>query len=60
METLLVPIEEAASAIGGSRSMVYRLIESGDLGRVKIGRRALVTTESIHEYVARLAATAGA
>ena len=60
METLLVPIEEAARAIGGSRSTVYRLIETGDLERVKIGRRALVTTESIREYVARLSAAAGA
>ncbi|EYT50516.1 helix-turn-helix domain-containing protein [Brachybacterium muris] len=60
METLFVPIEEAARAIGGSRSTVYRLIETGDLERVKIGRRALVTTESIREYVARLSAAAGA
>lgn len=51
METLLVSVEEAARAIGGSRSTVYRLIESGDLARVKIGRRALVTAESVRVYV---------
>ena len=56
METLSVPIEEAARAIGGSRSTVYRLIESGDLERVKIGRRALVTTESVRAYVDGLVA----
>ncbi|MFI8776516.1 helix-turn-helix domain-containing protein [Brachybacterium paraconglomeratum] len=56
METLLVSVEDAARAIGGSRSTVYRLIDSGDLERVKIGRRALVTTESVRAYVDGLVA----
>jgi len=35
------------SAIGISRSMVYRLVDCGELETVKIGRRRLVKREAI-------------
>lgn len=61
MEQLLVPIvPDATGALGISRRKVYLLIDMGELQRVKIGRRALVTTESLRAYVARLIAETGA
>jgi hypothetical protein len=39
-----------------SRSGIYELIDSGDLVRVKSGRRAHVTKQSINRYVASVEA----
>lgn len=55
---LLVPIEGVAGSLGVSRRKIYELIDDGELTRVKIGRRALVTAESVHEYVERLVTAA--
>lgn len=44
--------------LGVSRTRVYDLIKSGDLQAVKIGRRTLITHESIEALVARLKAAA--
>ena len=41
--------------IGGiSRRQVYKLIDAGELQRVKIGARAFLVRESIDAYIARL------
>lgn len=37
-----------------SRTTVYRLIDQGELERVRIGTRAFITQESLEAYVARL------
>ncbi|MCL2716635.1 MAG: helix-turn-helix domain-containing protein, partial [Alphaproteobacteria bacterium] len=42
---------DAANALGIGRSSVYILIQSGSLDAFKIGRRTLVTTESIRRLV---------
>lgn len=61
MEVQLLSIEETSRALGGvSRATVYRLIDAGELERVKLGRRALVPAESVRSYVARLSADAAA
>ncbi|PJE01902.1 MAG: hypothetical protein CK428_30605 [Mycobacterium sp.] len=53
----LVPIPEARSVLGGiGRSTLYELIEQGEVVRVKLGRRAFVTAESLVAYVDRLTA----
>jgi excisionase family DNA binding protein len=51
---LLHPMEAAAAALGVGRTTVYNLAARGDLRTVHIGRRALVTDESLRAYVERL------
>ncbi|QKY78503.1 helix-turn-helix DNA binding domain protein [Gordonia Phage Zitch] len=51
-------IPDTAVFLGGvHRSYVYRLIESGELTRIHIGRRAMVTRASIDAYLERQAET---
>ena len=50
----LLSIKDAQSELGGiSRTTVYELIKSGELRRVKIGARALITSESLAAYLVR-------
>lgn len=53
MERLLVPIPECSRIIGVQRTSIYGLISAGLLQKVKIGRRTLITIESIKALVAR-------
>lgn len=53
---LLVDYRAAAQLLGGvSHMTIHRLIEDGELTRVKLGRRAFVTRDSITGLVARKA-----
>lgn len=47
----LVPIEEVSKHLGVSRSRVYELVDNGELKRVHIGRRALISGESIAVFL---------
>ena len=47
MEQLAISINETAKALGIGRSSVYELLKSGKLDAFKIGRRTLLTTESV-------------
>lgn len=47
MELLAISINDTAKALGIGRSSVYTLLKSGRLDAIKIGRRTLLTTESI-------------
>lgn len=50
----LLSVKDAQAELGGiSRTTVYELINSGDLQRVKIGARALITSESLAGYLIR-------
>jgi excisionase family DNA binding protein len=51
---LLVPIPEGIHALGVGRSTFYRLIRSGELQQVRIGRRSFVTEQSLRNYVDRI------
>lgn len=58
---LLVPIDEAMSTLGNiGRTTFYGLIDAGEVQRVKIGRRAFITAQSLTAYVDRLTQTTGA
>ena len=47
MELLAISINDTAKALGIGRSSVYTLLKSCRLDAIKIGRRTLLTTESI-------------
>lgn len=55
----LLPLAEAAYELGGiTEREVYKRIDAGDLERVKLGRRSLITRVSIDAFVNRLRAEA--
>ncbi|MBQ1499565.1 MAG: helix-turn-helix domain-containing protein [Sphingomonas sp.] len=58
MTKLLLSIPDAAKALSCGRSMVYGLMDEGAIQSVKIGRRRLISAESIERYVATLLAAA--
>ena len=47
MELLAISINETAKALGIGRSSVYARLKTGRLDSIKIGRRTLLTTESV-------------
>lgn len=51
---LMYSVEEAALALGLSRSRIYELIRSRQLRTVKQGRRRLVSIAAIEDYIAAL------
>lgn len=51
MEPITVTIRGAQSALGLGHTKIYALISEGKLKAVKVGRRTLVTTNSIRELV---------
>ncbi len=55
METpLMHAVEPAAARLGIGRSVMYRLIASGDIRSVKVGKRRLVPEAELVAYVGRL------
>lgn len=54
MDRMLYPLDEVMHKLGIGRTTLYELIDSGELCRVNIGRRALITAESLVAYVDRL------
>lgn len=56
----LVDIYETRRQLSIGRTGVYQLIDAGELTRVKIGSRALITQASIDQYIDRLTAEATA
>jgi excisionase family DNA binding protein len=51
---VLYGVDEAATALRLSRSLIYELIRTGRLRSVKQGRRRLVPVSALDEYVASL------
>ncbi len=51
MEALLVSIKQTGEALNIGRTSVYALINEGKLETRKMGRRRLVTVESIRRLV---------
>lgn len=47
MTPLLISINDTAKALGLGRSKIYQLIQAGDLSVIKIGRRTLVSMQSV-------------
>lgn len=53
MKQLLYRIPDTAKLLGCSRTLVYNLIAHGELDRVKLRNRAMVTRESIERVLER-------
>lgn len=51
IEHIAISILDAAKALGIGRSTTYELINDGKLHAIKLGRRTLVTVESIKALV---------
>lgn len=51
---LFYPMDEAAALIGVKRTSLYKLVNAGKLHRIHIGRKALITTDSLARYCASL------
>lgn len=51
---LLLTVEEVARRLRLGRTLVYRLISSGELESVKVGRLRRVSADCLPEYVAAL------
>ena len=54
MDITLFTIDEAAARLRVSRWSVYKLIRSGQLRTIKIGRRRLVPIDAMTECLERL------
>jgi len=55
MEPILLPVPDAARAIGVSRSTLYELIAAGEISIRKIGRKTLIPRDDLMSFAARLA-----
>lgn len=52
MEQITISIPQAAQVLSLGRSTIYEMLDSGELTKVKFGRRTLITVESIKAAVA--------
>lgn len=59
MKQILHTIPETGKLLGVSRTLIYSLIAHGDLDRVKLRNRAMVTRNSIEKLIERSGAPAG-
>lgn len=51
MSPVTVTVADAKNALGIGTTMIYELIGKGRLRTVKLGRRTLISTESIYALV---------
>ena len=47
MDPLLISVQEAAQTLSVGRTSIYQLIKSGELETMKLGRRRLITIQSL-------------
>ncbi|WP_328895254.1 excisionase family DNA-binding protein [Streptomyces sp. NBC_00236] len=53
---VLLTVEEAARRLGIGRTLCFRLIRTGQLESVPVGRLRRVPVDAVHDYVTRLRA----
>lgn len=56
---LLYSVEEAAGMIGIGRTFMFRLLATGEIDSLKIGRRRKIPRDAIDGYIERLRAQQG-
>lgn len=52
MEPITVTVNDACRIMGCGRNLIYDMLADGRLESIAIGRRRLITTESIRRFVA--------
>ncbi len=52
-EVRFLTVAEVASVMRVSKMTVYRLVHSGDLASVRVGRSFRVPERAVHEYLSR-------
>jgi excisionase family DNA binding protein len=52
MNRITLSISEFVAATGLGRTKTYELIKGGELHVIKVGRRTLITVESVHHLMA--------
>jgi excisionase family DNA binding protein len=53
MDPLLISVQEAARMLSIGRTSIYQLMNSGELETMKLGRRRLITIESLRRVTER-------
>jgi excisionase family DNA binding protein len=56
---MLLKIEEVVRILSLGRSQVYKLITSGELRSIKIGRSRRIPRQALAEFLAKLEAASG-
>jgi len=51
---VLLRVEEAAARLGIGRTLMYRLVLTGEVESIPLGRLRRIPAECLDEYVARL------
>jgi excisionase family DNA binding protein len=59
VERISLSVEDAASALGVKRDLIFRAMNSGALKSFKIGGRRLILVTDLRDYAQRQAAEAG-
>lgn len=55
-ERVLLTVEEAAERLGISRTTTFRLVRTGEIESVRIGRLRRIHVDAVNAYAARLVA----
>lgn len=54
MDRLFLSVEDCAKALSLGRSLTWQLVARGELKSLKVGRRRLVSAQSLLEYARKL------
>lgn len=57
LSSILLSVEETAELLGLGRTHTYELVMSGKILSVKVGRRRLVVSDSLQDFVGELVRT---
>ena len=50
-QKLTLSVQEAANQIGVSKPVMYKLLETGEIHAIRIGRKILIPQESVTDYL---------
>jgi excisionase family DNA binding protein len=59
-DRLLYSVDEAADLLGIGRTFMFRLIATGEIDSLKIGRRRMIPSEALERYIERLRSASAA